>query len=366
MKVVVDQAVRGSRRFVQPVIPLERPKTRDFKKNEVLTFKLRSNPKDENSLTYDLSIPFFREGTPEELLMFMTQVDKVIAGMNISDGPNKFALVRRLLQGDALAAFDNAATMHGAETNDNFNLCGRDLVRHIFPTKALAKQKRWMRRFLRKPAEMSIRDFMSRMTEINGYLKKFPPFGADQSLPQEEILDIAEFGTPNSWQKQMVVQGFDPVNNTVSAFVEFCERLEQTESFKEKEESPKKAKATTGKRKSNEKEKSYYCKVHKKNSTHDTEDCLTLKNANGTGSNKHFKSKTWERKKSEKDLSEKEQMMLSAFKKAMKEHFTMEPVKEETSSKEDPPAADEIEDLDGFENFNISDDEDDSDDESKE
>jgi len=35
-------------------------------------------------------------------------------------------------------------------------------------------------------------------------------FAADQALPKDEILDIAEFSIPAMWQKLMVLQGFDP------------------------------------------------------------------------------------------------------------------------------------------------------------
>ena len=71
---------------------------------------------------------------------------------------------------------------------------------------------------------------MARLTEINGFLARFPPFGDDQSLPDEEIMDIAEYATPSTWQKAMIMHGFDPLDSTVSEFVEFCERLEFSET----------------------------------------------------------------------------------------------------------------------------------------
>jgi hypothetical protein len=46
----------------------------------------------------------------------------------------------------------------------------------------------------------------------------------------EELLDIAEFASPGTWQKAMVMHGFDPVEHTCAEFVEFCERLEFTET----------------------------------------------------------------------------------------------------------------------------------------
>ena len=33
------------------------------------------------------------------------------------------------------------------------------------------------------------------------YLKKFPPFGAGQGLPEDDILEQVEFSLPKEWQK---------------------------------------------------------------------------------------------------------------------------------------------------------------------
>jgi hypothetical protein len=60
-------------------------------------------------------------------------------------------------------------------------------------------------------------------------ISQFPPFANDQSLTNEEIVYIFEFAVPNSWQKRMVLQGFDPLIYIVSEFVSCCERHEFTE-----------------------------------------------------------------------------------------------------------------------------------------
>jgi hypothetical protein len=74
-------------------------------------------------------------------------------------------------------------------------------------------------------------------------LSQFPPFDSDQSLTNEETVDILEFDVPNSWQKSMVLQSFDPLIHTVTEFISFCERHEFTEgtldNSKEKGVKPK-------------------------------------------------------------------------------------------------------------------------------
>jgi len=55
---------------------------------------------------------------------------------------------------------------------------------------------------------------MMQLVKINQYLNEFPPFAANQALPKDEILDIAKFVIPNTRQKIMVLQGFDPACGT--------------------------------------------------------------------------------------------------------------------------------------------------------
>jgi len=48
--------------------------------------------------------------------------------------------------------------------------------------------------------------------------------GGDK-ISKDKILDIAEFAMPATWQKTMVLQGFDPMSHMVNKFIEFCKRL---------------------------------------------------------------------------------------------------------------------------------------------
>lgn len=220
----------GGKRFVPPVIPFERPGETQKRKDQFLTFKLRSVPTEEGSTTYDLSIPFFDQGSPEELLIFLNLLGKVFVGQNVTTGPQKYAITRRLLTGDALSAFNSAAATAGNETLDHFKMATRGLISHVFPVRALQLQKQYMRRYLRKPLETKIRNFMSRLVEINSYLTEFPPYAPNQSLPMDEVLEIATFAVPAKWQKAMNMHGFDATLHSPSEFVEFCERLEFSET----------------------------------------------------------------------------------------------------------------------------------------
>ena len=57
----------------------------------------------------------------------------------------------------------------------------------------------------------------------------FPPFQPNQQLPLDELLDIAEFVVPATWQRTMRMHGFIPIMHNENVFVEFCKRCEFNE-----------------------------------------------------------------------------------------------------------------------------------------
>jgi len=129
----------------QPVIPFDRPKSPNYKKDEVLTFKLQMDPDNDTSPTYEISIPYFREGTAECLFTFLHYLEEVIAGQNVNNPASKYALMHHLLQGDALACFNQSALKCVEESNENFYLCGNDLIMHVLLVCTLSEQKCYMR-----------------------------------------------------------------------------------------------------------------------------------------------------------------------------------------------------------------------------
>ena len=288
MKVSTTSTTNTPKR-VAPPIPYERPEKKNYAKGTYITLKLRTVPNDDNSATHDLSVPYFNTGTPEEWLRWKRDLGRVLQGQNVTTGPGRYSMTRRLLEGDALAAFNVAAGNHGNETNDNFMRCIADVTAHIFPARALQLQKRFMRRFLRKPAGTKTREFVARVNEINEFLKEFPtPNGVvATALPEDEILDVLEFGVPNSWQKRFLMHQFDPQAHSVMEFVEFCERIEATEDPPEARNNNNKAQDTSkgnsknndknkGKRKFNEDKgnNGKWCLVH--GPGHDSNECKLL------------------------------------------------------------------------------------------
>ena len=94
------------KRMLEPPILLTRPDKKELQKGQYLSFKLYNDPANANSTTYELSVPYFETGTPEELIDFVIDTERVITGQNIIMGPGKYGLMHRLLKGDALVAFN--------------------------------------------------------------------------------------------------------------------------------------------------------------------------------------------------------------------------------------------------------------------
>ena len=239
-----------------------------------------------------MPIPYFSTGTPEEWLRFVRNLYKVYVGQNLTTGPQQYACIRRLLDGNALTVFELNAAELGNPTVLNAEALIKDLRDQLFPQRALQQQKRYMRRSLRKPRNMSIRVYVNRVLEMNDQLVSYPGTFDNTDgtkLPEDEILNLLEFGIPNTWQKAMLLQDFDPQVHTVNDFVQFCERLETMES----EEKPPREKHTNnnnGKRKrsssnstrnnnsnSRGQKKSLDCMLHGKDCGHSSDQCFVLK-----------------------------------------------------------------------------------------
>ena len=61
---------RNGIRLLKPAIGLKRPEIKDEGKSANKKIKCRTNPMDADSTTYKIPMSYFRDGTPEEWLLF--------------------------------------------------------------------------------------------------------------------------------------------------------------------------------------------------------------------------------------------------------------------------------------------------------
>ena len=271
---------------ISPAIPYQRPSKKEVNKEDLITFKIKANPDEDSSPQHSITIEPFSSGTPEEFLIFGSKVEKINKGLALAKGANQYALMRQLLQGDTLGAFNTFAEAAGDENEANYASTINALTKYIFPHRALAIQKKYMRRHMRKPFGVSIRQYKARLEEMRLYLKEFPDYTEAQAMDDDDLKEILEHAIPASWQKEMTRQGFEPINNTLNEFVEFCERMEVTESLSTStgvkpntNQNGGKYKAAKWQAKSsargNNTDKSKYCVYHKTYG-HDTGECKVI------------------------------------------------------------------------------------------
>ena len=344
-----------------PILPLVPTKYR-YRKDEILTFKLRTEPANADSPTYDFTTPYLN-GTEEVRVAIDMSNNylKIRTGLNIQTGEGGDAVVKRILKDTALSSYSatvdaivtqryNTAMINAqrAQPGDTdaivqarINAVARiiepddvvagiqEVIQFMSPYKALSRVKRYLRRNCRKPADMNVRTFYNHFQRINHKeLPMLPPFGTHppQSLHDDETLDIMLFAFPKSWQAEMQRQGYDPFEHSSLQLLNFCERLEAAEKIEtpvKTKQSHKSSDSKKQKTKSSEssKKSEKYCQLHG-HAGHTTNECRTIqaqvKKLKGSSDDGPSKNKTWSRKAD--NNQKKFQKELQAFVKKAVSH----------------------------------------------
>jgi hypothetical protein len=298
---ITYKPMSGSKKQLTAPIMLERPSSKTLSSSRLFKAELRTNPADVDSAKNTISFPYFKDGSPEELIDLRKNLEKVFLGQALTTGPQQYAMARQVLQGEALALFNNKASELGPETVAHYSQALFEVFRTVFGKRALQRQKKYMRRGMRKIKGMRIRTFVSRLREINLHLALFPNgqaqaedwAGEGAILEDDELIDIIEFSIPNSWKSAMTKQGFVPENHTIIEVIEFCERYEEDEV---EEDEVRRSRSTrnvvenqkgSAKRKRQEKpENSNFCFLHGSNCGHTSADCEALKRLRNERQNK--------------------------------------------------------------------------------
>jgi hypothetical protein len=197
-----------------------------------------------------------------------------------------------------------------------------------------------MRRFCRKPPDMSTREYVNHICRINDdELPNLEPFrGNAQKLLLDEVIDIVLNGVPCGWIREMDKLDFDPITKTLAEVVDFCERMEAAEDFEPARDGQKtstksksdKKKDYSKQGKSDSKSGKKYCLLHGNNTSHMTDECHILKKqaqslcktAERDGDQKPaFNNKTWKRDASKSTTTSKKELATFVRKQSRKELY---------------------------------------------
>ena len=164
---IAKKKIKITSPLVNPIIDLERPLEEVLKKGEYIAIKCHNTLGVTDSGSYEINLPYYGGGTPEEWLVWKDKLLKALDGQSISMGPLGYTFTERLLTGDTKATFNQAALDIGIRTVENFNKVLMKMTKHAFPAYAFREQKRYLRRHLVKPRGMKLRSFISRLQKLN-------------------------------------------------------------------------------------------------------------------------------------------------------------------------------------------------------
>ena len=126
------EASSSHTRYIVPIIGLNRLEKSILTKGEYVVLKCRTDPTDETLSSYDLPIPYFSTGTPEEWLRFVRNLSKVFVGQNLTTGPQQYDCIRRLLDVNSITVFELSAADLGNPTVLNAEAILKDLRDQLF------------------------------------------------------------------------------------------------------------------------------------------------------------------------------------------------------------------------------------------
>ena len=364
-KVVPPKGGWEQRNKAKPLLPLVPEPPEELRKDQMVSLELYSDPANKDtSPKYKFSMQIV-EGTEDvrTLLNWVQNISIVLTGMDITTAVNTKQMVYQLCRSTARsifqqtwdslagaakqAAFDaeadaalkaaiRARSIHEFMTPELMRAAVRTVVTGCTPQKILQRVKRYMRREMRKPPDMKIRQYLVNLNRMNNEeIPNLPPYTVGQQLTDDELVDILLYAVPKSWIKEMDRQGFDAVAKTPGQVVDFLEQIETAEDFdgdKQKQvvnNSNNKNKSKQQKQGSDSKSKgdgSKYCMLHGKGN-HSSEECRNMQaqvkrmktNGGEAKSTGGSKNKTWSRKSEDnKKVTKKElnALLTKAVKKA--------------------------------------------------
>eukprot|EP00957_Ditylum_brightwellii_P026076 1971597-Ditylum_brightwellii.AAC.1 len=83
MRMVPTTAKHSNPDMKQAIIPFPRPDPRQLERGQFYTYKLCTTLADATSPIYELSLPFFNKGTPEEWIKFQRELATVLKGQQV-------------------------------------------------------------------------------------------------------------------------------------------------------------------------------------------------------------------------------------------------------------------------------------------
>ena len=242
-----SQSNLNSEQHIADILPLVEIPERKVPSSEGTTFKLNTSPAEATSPKMDFNVNHLTgTETTREVITLIARGRELKAGLGITEDAQMaqfHTTVLTLLHGSAKEAYQ-VAVSHTAETrrqteaeeatldffadlneptalvrfnrkrmlynktleiiNDDFETGLNAICDQLLPFQALIKVKRYLRCHCHKLANMTIRQYVSRIRKINEHeLPLLVPMSPDNQLPFDEVKELLFYRIPNPYCKKL-------------------------------------------------------------------------------------------------------------------------------------------------------------------
>jgi len=148
---------------VLPLLPESLSNVADKEKSSYITMELSSGAT--GSGKYKKHLPYFDNGTPQEWIDIQKDFQEVWTQNGMTTPADKMAIIKAVLRGETLTTFEAAVAERTRDaagealdlTMAMVQEALTEVTMTIFPHQALDSQKQWMKKYMKKPQDMSIR-----------------------------------------------------------------------------------------------------------------------------------------------------------------------------------------------------------------
>ena len=243
----------------QPCLTLVPPVKSDVDETELVQFTLKVRAGSAASAPiYKRKVARFNSGTPTQWIAVLEGLEEVFAQNSVTSALDRENVIRTILRGDSWTAFESSIqesrvdvgnlVVPFALTVEMVDIALKAVTNDVFPHRALVNQVNWMKRRMRKPATMSVRQFVASVTQMNGHLIYFPGATHADLFPPKKLLELLEFSLPDAWRAKFDLAGYIPTNHDKTRLVMEGEQIERATALtKAAATKPKQNATATGK-----------------------------------------------------------------------------------------------------------------------
>jgi hypothetical protein len=221
----------------QPCLTLVPVVKSDVDETELVQFTLKVRAGSAaNAPTYKRKVARFNSGTPADWIAVLEALDEIFAQNSVVTAQDRENVIRTILRGDSWTAFESSIQESRvnvdnmaeplALTVDMVTTALKAVTTDVFPHRALLNQLNWMKRRMRKPATMTVRQFVASVTQMNGHLVHFPGATNADLFDPPKLLELLEFSLPDAWRAKFDL-GYTPTNHDKTRLIMEGEQIER-------------------------------------------------------------------------------------------------------------------------------------------